>query len=193
VTASLKMIAFVMILATALTGVLLAVEGITKPIITRNEEVKIKKNVLAALGVSYADGALESSFEEQVRIVTKGDRRYFLTAQKAVAFPINGMGLWGPIRGILAVEPDGVTIRGITIVHQEETPGLGSRIGEAAYLKALQSKRLLPKMVVTAQGRADGENEVDGITGATLSCQAFVRILNNEAAACLPAIEGLDP
>jgi len=149
--------------------------------------------VLAALGVSYADGALESSFEEQVRIVTKGDRRYFLTAQKAVAFPINGMGLWGPIRGILAVEPDGVTIRGITIVHQEETPVLGSRIGEAAYLKALQSKRLLPKMVVTAQGRADGENEVDGITGATLSCQAFVRILNNEAAACLPAIEGLDP
>ena len=189
--ASLTMIAFVLILASVLTGALLAVEGLTKPIITRNEELKIKRSVMEALGVPYAEGTLETSFETSIRPVTQDGRTFYLTADGAVAFAIVGSGLWGPIRGVLAVEPDGATVKGITIVHQEETPGLGSRIADEDYLHALRAKRLLPELAIAAQGQAAGENEIDGITGATLSCQAFVRMLNSEAAVYLPAIEGI--
>ena len=182
------MIAFVLILASILTGALLAVEALTKPIITRNEALKIKRSVLAALDVACDEGSLESTFEETVRQVEQDGRTFFVTREKVVAFPIVGSGLWGPIRGVLAVEPDGATIKGITIVHQEETPGLGSRIAEDAYLEGFRAKRLLPRITITEEGKASGENEVDGITGATLSCQAFARILNSEAAASLPGV-----
>ena len=186
--ARVRMIAFVLILASILTGALIAVESLTKPIITRNEALKIKRSVLAALAIGYKEGALESTFEEHVTSVDKGKRTFFVTRENVVAFSFYGSGLWGPIRGVLAVEPDGETVKGITIVHQEETPGLGSRIAEEPYLKLFHAKRLVPRLTITEQGKASGENEVDGITGATLSCQAFARILNEESAACLAGV-----
>ena len=184
-----KMIVFVLILASILTGALTAVEAWTKPIITRNEALKIKRNVLAALGLAGPEDALESTFAGAVHVVEKGSRTFYVTQDKTVAFAIDGPGLWGPIRGILAVEPDGVTVKGITIVHQEETPGLGSRMAEPAYLDKFQAKRLEPSLRITEAGKASGDNQVDGITGATLSCEAFARLLNSEASACLPGVK----
>jgi Na+-transporting NADH:ubiquinone oxidoreductase subunit C len=192
VKAALQMIVFVLIVATVLTGALLGVESFTRPIITKNEELKIKRSVLGALGIPHEPATVETSFETNVRSVPHGGRTFYATAERAVAFEVIGPGLWGPIRGVLAVEPDGATVRGLTIVHQEETPGLGSRIAEPAYLEALRAKQLLPALTIAEAGREAGVNEVDGITGATLSCQAFVRMLNSEAAACLPALEELD-
>lgn len=182
------MIAFVLILASILTGALTAVEAWTKPIIARNEALKIKRNVLAALDIAYTDDALETTFAAEISIVEKGGRTFYVTGNKTVAFPINGAGLWGPIRGVLAVEPDGETVKAITIVHQEETPGLGARIAEQAYLDKFRAKRLSPGIAIAEEGKASGDNEVDGITGATLSCQAFARIVNGEASACMPGV-----
>jgi Na+-transporting NADH:ubiquinone oxidoreductase subunit C len=182
------MIAFVLILASILTGALTAVEALTKPIIARNEERKIKRNVLAALDVPFDEASIERTFGDTVTVTEKNGRRFYRTADKTVAFAIEGSGLWGPIRGILAVRPDGETVKGITIVHQEETPGLGSRIAEASYLDKFRSKRLLPRLTITEEGKASGASQVDGITGATLSCQAFARILNSEVSACLPVV-----
>ena len=58
---SVKMIAFVLIMASILTGALTAVETLTKPRITRNEELKTKRNVLAALDVPCEEATLEFS------------------------------------------------------------------------------------------------------------------------------------
>jgi len=185
----IRMIAFVLILASILTGALTSVEAWTKPIIARNEALKIKRNVMAALELDYEDAALEKTFADTVSVVEKEGRTFYVTDDKTVAFPINGSGLWGPISGVLAVEPDGVTVKGITIVHQEETPGLGSRIAEQAYLDKFRAKRLHQGIRITEEGKASGDNEVDGITGATLSCQAFARILNSEASANLPGVK----
>ena len=43
---------------------------------------------------------------------------------KAIAVIFKGAGLWGPIEGVIAFEPDLKTIRGIRFYSQEETPGL---------------------------------------------------------------------
>ena len=72
------------------------------------------------------------------------------------------------------------TRKGITIIHQEETPGLGSRIADADFLDRFKAKEVFPKLIVQPPGKASLNNEVDGITGATLSCKAFEEILNNE-------------
>ena len=76
--------------------------------------------------------------------------------------------------------PDLKTIKGIIIIHQEETPGLGGRIAEADFLDRFETKKVFPRLTIQPPGKASGNNEVDGITGATLSCKAFEEILNRE-------------
>jgi Na+-transporting NADH:ubiquinone oxidoreductase subunit C len=88
--------------------------------------------------------------------------------------------LWGPIHGIVALLADLKTIKGITIIHQEETPGLGGRIAETDFLDKFKAKKVFPRLIIQPPGKAVAENEVDGITGATLSCKAFEAILNSE-------------
>ena len=43
------------------------------------------------------------------------------------AIPISGKGLWSTLYGFFAIEPDGVTAKGITFYAHKETPGLGRR------------------------------------------------------------------
>jgi Na+-transporting NADH:ubiquinone oxidoreductase subunit C len=199
--AALAMIAFVIILATVLTGSLVAVDRFTAPIIARNEELKEKRSVLDALEVRYEPGEVARAFDENVKVLEKtvpersgeaGAQQFFVSREGTVAFKYSGSGLWGPITGVLAVAPDRKTIRGLTIINQEETPGLGGRIKEREFLDRFLSKRLDPGVAVVAPGKAGGPTEVDGITGATLSCKAFERILNEEAGRRLPLLEGAE-
>ena len=82
-----------------------------------------------------------------------------------------------------------VRVKGITIIHQEETPGLGGRIAEAEFLQKFLNRDVTGGLVILPPGKANAENEVDGITGATLSCKAFEIILNNEIRRYVTVIE----
>ncbi len=42
--------------------------------------------------------------------------------------PIYGKGLWSTLRGFLAMQADGRTVRGITFYEHAETPGLGGEV-----------------------------------------------------------------
>jgi Na+-transporting NADH:ubiquinone oxidoreductase subunit C len=105
---------------------------------SRAEEVR---NYLAALDVPVPAG---SSSQDLLRIFEKNVRVQQIDGQQvyeyvpesgsagkvaAVAVPFSGMGLWGPIRGVIALEPDFTTVRGIRFYDQQETPGLGGEIG----------------------------------------------------------------
>jgi Na+-transporting NADH:ubiquinone oxidoreductase subunit C len=177
------MIVFVLVLGSILTTALVAINGYTTPIIEKNEEITLKTSVLTALDISYEEENIEDierTFVQKVERREKQGVTYYVSAEGDYAFPFEGSGLWGPIRGILALGPDLETITSITIIHQEETPGLGSRIADAEYLEKLEGKEFTPRLELTGEGKAEGVNEVDGITGATLSCEAFIKILNNE-------------
>ena len=67
-----------------------------------------------------------------------------------------------------------------SIIRQEETPGLGGRIAESDFLGRFETKEVFPRLIIQSPGKASGNNEIDGITGATLSCKAFEEILNSE-------------
>jgi major membrane immunogen (membrane-anchored lipoprotein) len=45
-------------------------------------------------------------------------------------------------------------------------------------LDSFKNKTLVPDLLITSPGKATDNNEVDGITGATMSCKAFEAILN---------------
>jgi len=102
---------------------------------------------------------------------------------QAIALRFSGPGLWGPIKGFLALEQDKKTIRGVTFYEQEETPGLGGEIVTEGFRKRFVGKTIHDKddnlgIVICKPGSAKQQNEIDGITGATMTCDKVQAMLN---------------
>ena len=73
------------------------------------------------------------------------------------------------------------TIRGLTFHEQEETPGLGAEITSEAFRDQFKGKPLVNpegKPGIRIRVGASGPNEVDGITGATMTCDKVEALLN---------------
>ena len=182
------MIVFVLVLGSILTAALLAVNYVTTPVIQKNEEIATKSSILAALNIPFNSQNVEEVFADNVMQREQNGTTYYLTKEDTVAFPYSGSGLWGPIEGIIAIQPDFQRLEGITISRQEETPGLGSRITEAEYLMQFEGKRFTEGLKLVQPGRADRDNEIDSITGATMTTDAFINILNENIREAVPAI-----
>jgi Na+-transporting NADH:ubiquinone oxidoreductase subunit C len=100
-----------------------------------------------------------------------------------VAVPFAGQGLWGPIKGFLALKPDLKTIHGVTFHEQEETPGLGGEIGADWFRDQFKGKSIEDAqgkrgIRIRRGGGATGPNEVDAITGATMTSERVEEMLN---------------
>jgi len=177
----ISMIVFVLVLGGVLTTALVAVDHYTKPRIDRNKAFKLNTRVLGALGIPYTKENVEKKFLDDIEEKKIEGKSFYISQDGNVAFEIAGSGLWGPIEGILALSPDLETIKGIAIIHQEETPGLGGRIVERDFLDKFAGKKIVPEIRVTKPDKASAENEVDGITGATATCERFEAIINSQA------------
>jgi Na+-transporting NADH:ubiquinone oxidoreductase subunit C len=149
--------------------------------------------VLGVLGEDESLSATETSrrYEEEIEPVEtshpeSGAYTYYRLRKtpSTVAFPIQGRGFWGPIRGFLAVETGGGEITGIAFNKQEETPGLGARITELDFRRQFEGLRYnLPpengrRLRVVTGPVTDRNREVEGITGATGTSQAVEELLN---------------
>ena len=198
----LQMILFVLVLGAVLTTALVSVDAFTKPYIEANEKRKLQESVLAVANIEYTEDTREQVFAESIEEKLFPDElqpkdakeeekvRYYITSDKQVIFEFRGSGLQEEIRGAIALMDDLDTIRGITIIKQAETPGLGGRISEAEFLSGFENKKLFPELLIVGEGKSSGINEVDGITGATLSCDALEEMINSESQKYIPAIKG---
>ncbi len=182
---------------------------ITKPYRQRNAQVEKIRNILSVLEVPFGSSGspqeLVDTFNKNVHEAKNGQLVMYAYSPpgsegkaEAWAVPFAGPGLWGPVKGLLALEPDMQTIRGITFYEQEETPGLGGEIAAVcpAGAKVHQVEtcpawfrhQFKGKSIYDAakrpgihirQGGAKGRNEVDAITGATMTSQKVEEMLNN--------------
>lgn len=115
----------------------------------------------------------------------------------AMAIPMYGKGLWGPVSAYIALAPDVSEVIGTTFFAPKETPGLGAEIQEPAFEDAWKGKKVFdggtPKAIaVTKPGTARGAYEVDGISGATITCRGVDAMISqgieNHYAAVLAAL-----
>ena len=136
-------------------------------------------------GRPRANAAVATARRRGVKAASSG--RPEVPTYRAVAVPFAGPGLWGPVEGFLALESDMRTIRGITFHKQEETPGLGGEIASASFTRQFEGKSIVdesgrPGIRILRAGAAPpeskGANEVDGITGATTTCEKVQAMLN---------------
>lgn len=189
---SLHTLLYATILGGVCALVLTAAAQWTEPYRRRNEEAEKNRHILRVLSVPFEDGAgaeeLVEIFKKNVRPRMLGELpTYEYVADgpsgkpRAVAVPFAGQGLWGPIKGFLALEPDMATIRGITFYEQEETPGLGGEIGAAWFRDRFKGKRIhdtgVPGIRLVRDG-AKGANQIDAVTGATMTCEKVEAMLN---------------
>jgi electron transport complex protein RnfG len=75
--------------------------------------------------------------------------------------------------------PDKRVIVGMEVLESRETPGLGDKIyKDADFIANFLELAIDPTIVMVKKGRKSAPNEVDAISGATISSKAVVRIIN---------------
>ena len=176
---ALKIIIFVVIMGTVSSALLVGMNSFTEPLISKNEELKLKSAVLDVLEIPYEKLTALNIFKDKVRVLVSNKDKFFISSDGTAAFEFYGPGLWGPISGVASINSGLSAIKTIKILHQEETPGLGSRISEHSFLKQFRGKEFFPKLIFMPEGKASAINEVDAITGATGSSRALERLLNS--------------
>ena len=97
--------------------------------------------------------------------------------------PCYGAGLWGPIWGYIGFEGDLKTIKAVCFGHKGETPGLGAKIAdEPSFAEAFVGQEVgsgdILFEVAKPANRQTEKNGVDAISGATITCQALGKTLN---------------
>jgi Na+-transporting NADH:ubiquinone oxidoreductase subunit C len=106
----------------------------------------------------------------QIYLIRSGD------SVSLALLPMYGAGYNGVIQAIMALTGDINTVAGLAITQQSETPGLGGRIEEPAWLANFPGTRIADERgemrFEVARGPATTEYEVDGITGATRTSNA---------------------
>lgn len=173
---------FVVVLAIANEG--------TKDRVAANKAFAIQSAVLGAFGIPFTDEAdAASKFTESVTETGDGAQKIWkatLDGSEYNALQQSGAGLWGTISLIVAASPDAGRVRGIRVIAQNETPGLGGRIEEPWFFGQYEGERspgghIGMRAGAEASGKADTDKEngrVDGISGATRTSQAFEAIVN---------------
>ena len=190
--AETRVILFASVLAIVCSLLLTGAELLLKPFRDANERAEQIRNYLSALDIPVAEGSsaneLIETFENNVSVDRIGELELYTyipanvsqsNAQakpQAYAVPFSGPGLWGPIYGVLALEPDFTTIRGIRFFKQEETPGLGGEIGATWFQEQFKHKQIISStgeygFQIVKPGSAVDNNQVDGITGATMTSE----------------------
>ncbi len=161
--------------------------------ISRWAEPRIEKHALAAR--QRAILTLHPAAEDSREIAQYGpdDLPIFATRDDAqnttgYAFTAVGTGYQGEIRLMVGTSPTLDRLTGIVILAQVETPGLGARIGEKTedpetkedykFRNWFQGLKPEPKIEYVRNQIPEQDNQVRAITGATISSESVVEIIN---------------
>ncbi len=94
--------------------------------------------------------------------------------------PARQSGYSGPIDLLIGLSPDATRITGLYVLSHIETPGLGDKIAteDIDYPGRFDDKSAAKPLTLTKSTPAPGSNEVQAITGATVSSRAVLDGVN---------------
>lgn len=116
--------------------------------------------------------------------------------------PVRGNGLWDAIWGYVALNDDLKSIYGVFFDHKGETPGLGANITEPFFKDDFKGEMIYGssgdfKSVTVSKSNGDPnntdktDNEVDAISGATITGNGVTAMLKKGLGLYLPYFETL--
>ena len=187
-----------------IVAVLLAlVSQVLSPRQAANKLLDTQKQILVALNQDYSNtdpAALYLSLVNDTIDVNgapvyvaniEGDTKYILK--------LHGAGLWGGIGGFLALDADKNTIYGINFNHESETPGLGAEIVTEKFRSQFPGKHIknaagevVSVAVLKAGKLAEGQEQVDALSGATITCDGVSTMLATNLAEYAEFLNNVD-
>lgn len=147
-----------------------------------------QKQILGALKVDYTNADPADIYMALVNdTLNYGEQEVYvanLNGATKYILPLSGKGLWGGIGGYLALDADKNTIYGVNFNHESETPGLGAKIVELPFREQFEGKHIrnaagevVSVAVLKAGKHAEGQEQVDAISGATITSSGVSTML----------------
>ena len=140
--------------------------------------LKLENSVLVIKEV--IEGKQEESKKDELLIYAG-----YNSDKELIGFAIPGSepGFQDIIATIFGYDASEKIIIGFEVLESKETPGLGDKIfKDAEFQTNFKSLEVEPEILAVKKGEKQHANEVEAITGATISSKAVVRLLNKTMA-----------
>jgi len=187
--------------AGALAGLLIVLVNLhTRPIIEKYQAEQLQKAVYEVLpGVErydtyyLVDGNLTVALPPNAK--EKDYKRLYIGhgsdgKVRGVAISKGESGFQDVILLIFGFDPQTGRMSGMKVLDSKETPGLGDKIyKDKAFVQQFFDGPKLPLVGVKAGAGKGLPNEVDTITGATISSRAVIRIINDAMTEWKPVLD----
>ncbi|TET22956.1 MAG: FMN-binding protein [Candidatus Cloacimonadota bacterium] len=143
-----------------------------EPLIKINVEKATREAIFKVLpGVTDA-----KKIEHEGKVIFKGlDEEGKLVGY---AFVAQGSGYQGLIKIMTGIDANLEKLTGIDILESVETPGLGAKITKEKFRNQFDGVTVLPAIEYVKGKEPERPNEIQAITGATVSSRSVVKILN---------------
>src|SRR5690554_2658136 len=176
---------FIIVLGGFSAGLIFGMDVLTKERIAENANYEWKSAILDHHGLSfnlmtYAE-TFENEFIKEIETENERDSLFRHKDEDTYSYYFFGGAVWGEINGVITLDSDGITIIKITVLNQQETPGLGGIVAERDYLNNFVGKKFDPVLNLPPPSTENLSDDVivDQITGATNTSLRFIIILNN--------------
>ncbi|MBC8258868.1 MAG: FMN-binding protein [SAR324 cluster bacterium] len=181
---------------------LVAVFLFTRPLIEANQAEALRIAIFQVLPGSESYKTLELnakklqllSNEKESTGPKKSNPRIYAGYSKSgdllgFAIPGEEPGFQDKIKAIFGYDPEQRMLIGFEVLDTKETPGLGDKIIKDKYFRSsLTTLKIDPKIVAVKPGQKTAANQVETITGATISSKTVIRLLEKTIRWWLPSI-----
>ena len=195
-TKQLRSVVYMFLISLFFASLVSAVKYLNEKTIASNQALKLQRIILKVLEIpvekNTPDDQISRLFMERIKNIQVEDSILYVGYEEdahtilGYAFPVGGPGFWGPIQGMVGVDPEVTKVLGIAFTKHSETPGLGGRITEDWFSSQFKGLPLHPidgdKKIfyLKPAGTTGAPNELDAITGATNTSSAVEAFLNDD-------------
>jgi electron transport complex protein RnfG len=147
------------------------------PAVTRMQKLQYDGNrVIIKQGGKDDENTVYAGYDKEGRFV-------------GYAIASEGPGFQDTVRVLFGYQPGVNKVVGMWILESRETPGLGDKIyKDADFVANFDDVTTEPPIKAVKKGTKSKPNEIDAITGATISSKAVVRIINEGIARWQPRL-----
>ncbi|MFZ3085638.1 MAG: RnfABCDGE type electron transport complex subunit G [Candidatus Hydromicrobium sp.] len=164
-------VVFLAVIVIVSVVLLMVVNSITSPIV-KNMQVEEIENTLRSIFPEMS----KYEVDDEVYIIYEDGEK------AGYAFMASGSGYGGNIDIMVGLD-SGFGIKGVSILSQTETPGVGNRITESSFTDQFKGLSVSDIALKSEGGK------IDAITGATISSRAVVDAVKEKMVEILESLE----
>ena len=153
-------------------GALSRVSNWAAPLIAANKKAETEKAIFQVQPAGKTYQPIKDADFEAYKVFDSNKKLL------GYALAYEGNGFQGKVRLMVGLTPDLSKTTDLEILEQTETPGLGSRVTGSWYRNQYKNLSTSPKIEWVKGKKPSKPNEIQAITGATISSKSVVAIVN---------------